>query len=280
MLRETQEAKAIVAELFGDSHPEYILNALVAHYRCSNEWACNNCGNTGTILKVKNTSIRSSSCMCRSIRDRKLKIAKLRGESNIPQLYTEATVDKWQNPGRTEVEKSLNHASFHTIHHYQRKVAEMIKKGYGLYLTGPNGVGKTYLACCVVNRAIDSGLRVRYCTMAKITRMQIDGWFDDDSKQLVTDIRTADLLVLDDLDKVYKTKTGIETSLFDNMLRERLQSNLSCIFTSNRTINDAKEDFGPHIHSMLKEHCAELVIVGSDYRSSDQIDIRRKIIND
>ena len=68
--------------------------------------------------------------------------------------------------------------------------------------------------------------------------------------------------------------------MFDNMLRERLQANLPCVFTSNRTTVDAREDFGPHIYSMLKEHCAELVFIGSDYRSSGEIDVRRKIINE
>ena len=280
MPRETQEAKQIVAQLFGDNHPSFILKTLVAHYRDTNDWACDNCGNTGTVLKVHGTSIRSSSCMCCRIRDRNMKLSRLRTESNIPDKYQGAAIDMWDNPGKNDKEASLNNASYHVVEKYCSDITRVVNGGYGIYLTGPNGVGKTYLACCIASRAIDAGLSVKYYTMAEITRMQINGWFDDDSKKSVSDIGTVDLLILDDLDKIYRTKTGIETSLFDNMLRERLQANLSCIFTSNRTTDDAKGDFGQHIYSMLKEHCAELVLVGPDYRSSGQIDVRRKIIND
>lgn len=280
MLREIQESKAIVRRLFGDDHPDYILRTLLAHYTKANEWACNNCGNTGTLLKIEDSSIRSSSCMCRKIRDRKLKLENLRSKSNIPERYQDATIDMWRNPGGGVKEISMNNASYHVVERYCSDINRVIKNGYGLYLTGPNGVGKTYLACCIASRAIDAGHSARFYTMAEITRMQINGWFDDKSKQSVNDIKNTELLILDDLDKVYKTKTGIETSLFDNMLRERLQTNMSCIFTSNRTTVDAKGDFGQNIYSMLKEHCAELVLIGSDYRSSGNIDVRRKIIND
>ena len=218
--------------------------------------------------------------MCRRIRDRNIRLNHLRSESNIPDKYQDATIGMWNNPGSNIRECSLNNASYHVIDKYCSDIVRVVKNGYGIYLTGPNGVGKTYLACCIASRAIDAGISVKYYTMAEITRMQISGWFDDDSKKSVSEIGTVDLLVLDDLDKIYRTKTGIETSLFDNMLRERLQANLPCVFTSNRTTSDAKDDFGPHIYSMLKEHCAEIVIVGSDYRSSGQIDVRRKIIND
>lgn len=280
MPREIKNAKEIVFRVYGDRHPDYILKTLVAHFTHTKEWACGNCGNTGTILKVEGVSIRSSSCMCSLIRERNRKLDALRSESNLPEKYASVKVQDWSNPGRTPKEQSLNHASYHVVEKYGKDIKRVINCGYGLYLTGPNGVGKTFLACCIANSAINAGFRVRYYTMAQIVRMQINGWFDEDSKEDIESIRRADLLVLDDLDKVYKTKTGIETSLFDNMLRERLQANLACVFTSNRTTADAKDDFGPHIYSMLKEHCAEIVIVGSDYRSSDQINVRRKIINE
>ena len=280
MPRAIQDAKQLVSRLFGDDHPDYILKILVAHYQATNDWACNNCGNTGTVLKVEHGSIRSNSCICRRLRDHNKKIEGLRKESNLPERYQQAKLAEWMNPGRDTREQSLNHASHHVIDKYTQDIRRVIDNGYGLYLTGPNGVGKTYLACCIANSAINVGFRVKYYTMAQIVRMQIKGWFDEESKATVESIREADLLVLDDIDKVYRTKTGIETSLFDNMLRERLQSNLPCVFTSNRTTADAKEDFGPHIFSMLKEHCAEIVFVGADYRSSGDIDVRRKIINE
>lgn len=277
MRRTRQEAEEIVRAKHGDLDG-FVFQMACGHYMRVKDWACKNCGNTGTVLKVDGINLKTSDCMCHVIHQRKLVQDEKFSESNIPELYRHATVDKWQNPGRNDVEKSLNHASFHIVHHYQRKVATMVKKGHGLYLTGPNGVGKTFLGCAIGLKAAAAGLNIRYYTMAAITRAQIDGWFQDEAKATMAGIRSADLLIIDDLDKIYRTKTELETTLFDNLLRDRLQASRPCIFTSNRTIDDAKDDFGPHIYSMLNEHCAELVFVGDDYRKSMSEQIRRDIL--
>lgn len=278
MLRSREEAESIARQKHGDLDERQI--ALIASFyiNCF-EWACKNCGNTGTVLKMKNGSLRSSDCMCKILNARTLNKEKIIKDSGIPFRYKDAQLANWINPGRAQAEIAMNNASYHVIHEYSSKLRKMIERGYGLYLTGPNGVGKTFLACAIANRAVSLEVDVKYFTMSTIVRTQISSWFEEDAKKTAIGIHSSTLLVIDDLDKIYKTKTGIETSLFDNLLRERLQSNKPCIFTSNRTIDDARSDFGPHIHSMLKEHCAEVVILGEDYRSNLSVEIRRKIIN-
>ena len=277
MRRTRQEAEEIALAKHGQLEG-YVWRVVCAHYQRVKDWACQNCGNTGTVLKVNGINITTSDCMCHVIHKRKLLQDEKFSESNIPELYREATVGKWENPGRDATECSLNHASFHVVFEYQRKIKAMVQKGHGLYLTGPNGVGKTFLSCAIGLRAAGCGLDIRYYTMAAITRAQIDGWFQDEAKATMAGIRSADLLIIDDLDKIYRTKTELETTLFDNLLRDRLQASRPCIFTSNRTIDDAKDNFGPHIYSMLNEHCAELVFIGADYRAKMSEQIRRDIL--
>ena len=278
MQRSREEAERVALEKHGDLEG-YVKRVVVSHYQRVTDWACVNCGNTGTLLEVRCGVARTKDCMCRLVHRRKLKQRELLDESNIPELYHGVELAAWTNPGRDQKEVALNNASFHVVDEYVKRITAMVQKGYGLYLTGQNGVGKTLLACAVGNRAAAAGIRVRYYTMAEIVRLQIDGWFEEESKAIVAGVRDAKILIIDDMDKVYKTKTGIETSLFDNLLRERLQSKRPCIFTSNRTIVDAQDDFGPHIYSMLKEHCAELVFVGADYRANMSEAIRRDILN-
>lgn len=277
MRRERQEAEEIARAKHGQLDG-YIWQVVVGHYMRIKEWACKNCGNTGTVLKVKGMSATTSDCMCNVIHKRKVVADAKFAESNIPALYKDASLSDWQNPGRTKQQIDLNSASFQVVHEYARKIKSMVKKGHGLYLTGPNGVGKTFIGCAIGLRAAAAALNIRYYTMAAITRAQIDGWFQEEAKATMAGIRSADLLIIDDLDKIYRTKTEIETSLFDNLLRDRLQASRPCIFTSNRTMDDAKDDFGPHVYSMLNEHCAELVFIGDDYRASLSDKIRRDIL--
>tara|TARA_R110002096_G_scaffold385323_6_gene579175 strand:+ start:1271 stop:2110 length:840 start_codon:yes stop_codon:yes gene_type:complete len=251
---------------------------LTTHYTRVQDWACGNCGNTGTSIRITNGEIRTFDCMCRMVHDRKMLQQKMIAESNIPERYHDASVERWKNPGRDKSELDNNSVSFNIVTKYAHRVTAMIQKGIGLYLCGPNGVGKTYLACAIANHAAAAGLDVRYYTMAAIVRTQIDGWFNDESKATVKGFRSAKLLIIDDVDKIYKTKTGIETSVFDNLLRDRLQANMPCLFTSNRSMDDAKEDYGPHIHSMLSEHCGELIFMGADYRVNMSDKIKRDIL--
>lgn len=277
MLRTKLEAEEIAKARHGSLDAQS-LRILTAHYQRVQDWACTNCANIGTIAKFDG-NIRTADCMCKVIRKKKLLADKLRSASNMPHRYHDADIRKWVNVGRNDRELSLNNASYHAVEQYANNLSKMMKKGYGLYLTGPNGVGKTYLACGVANKAINSGYSVRYYTMSVIVQTEIKGWRDQEAASLMAGIKKSQLLIIDDIDKVYRTTTGIETALFDNLLRERLQSNRPCIFTSNRTINDANNDYSQHIASMLVEHCAELVFVGQDHRRNMSDAIRREILD-
>jgi len=277
MPRTRQEAEKIVEAKYSNLSERDKL-VLANHYLHTKEWACANCHQTGTLIKVDG-SVRTADCICKLIRKRKLLADKLRSESNIPPRYHDVDMRKWVNVGRNDVEKNINDESYKVVESYVGSLSNMISKGYGLYLTGPNGVGKTYLACCIANKTVMLGKTVKYYTMAVIIQNEIRGWRDDEAAIIARGIKKSDLLIIDDLDKVYKTATGIERALFDNLLRERLQGNKPCIFTSNRTIKDAYVDFSPHVASMLQEHCAEIVLVGQDHRQVLSSDIRRSILN-
>jgi DNA replication protein DnaC len=277
MQRSRTEALEIVRKNHKDISQQNEL-ILVSHYMRTNDWSCRNCFQTGTLIKV-NGSVKTSDCICRIIRRRNQEANKIKLASNIPNKYHDADIKKWENPGLTPEEIEVNNQSFKLIESYAKNVGTMIDKGNGLYLSGPNGVGKTYLACSIANKAANIGKKIKYYTMNTIIQTEIRGWRDEDSALIMRGIKKSDLLIIDDLDKIYKTSTGIEKSLFDNLLRERLQANKPCIFTSNRTMTDARLDYGSHISSMLTEHCAELVLVGQDYRKKMAEKVRRSIEN-
>ena len=279
MPRTSQQANEIAVKRHGIQN-SWVTQQLIAIYVRSNDWSCENCSKTGITVKITSQGhVRTSDCMCAILKRKKDQLVTAKGASGIPARYSEAKVADWTNTGSNPKELSLNAASFHTVEVYARDIKRMFEKGYGIYLTGPNGVGKTFLACAIGNRAIGCGLTVKFFTMAAIIQTEIRGWKDEDASLIMNSVKKSDVLIIDDIDKIYRTKTGIETSLFDNLLRDRLQSNKPCIFTSNRTISDCANDLGNHIMSMLMEHCAEVVFVGTDHRRNLSNQIRKDILN-
>ncbi|MHA2069136.1 MAG: ATP-binding protein [Candidatus Thorarchaeota archaeon] len=279
MQRERIEAEKIVDQLFPEKLPLQTREFLISRFSTYDSRYCANCFQTGYIFKVSGRDVKTSSCLCLYVVKRNEDVAKSFKESNIPERYYDAHTDKWLNMGTNRSELKINETSFQTALAYSKSLTRMRKDGYGLFLCGPNGVGKTFLACAIGNCAVKSRFMVRYYTMAMVVQMHIRGWYEEDANQIVENIRNSDFLIVDDLDKIYKTKTGIESSLFDNLLRERLQRMMPCIFTSNKTLESARGDYGSSIHSMLIEQCAELVFVGSDHRVGMSDAIKKKIIN-
>lgn len=278
MLKRTRtQAEELVRSKF-TCVAEHQLQILISRFEMSDDKYCANCSHLGVQFSIVSGIPRSRPCPCREIVERKELSNRLFARSNIPQLYRHSEVTDWTNMGRNDRELALNQASHHTVDAYSKSLPRMKRKGYGLFMCGPNGVGKTFLSCALGNAATRAGHSAKYYTMAAIVQMHIKGWYDDDANALVEGMHNADFLIIDDLDKIYRTKTGIETSLFDNLLRQRLQLGRPCIFTSNKTLASAQEDYGPSIHSMLTEKCAELVFAGADYRQKMAIDVRRDIL--
>lgn len=259
--------------------PTHVFELLVARLGYVVEGCCSNCHETGTIFSVVSSQLVSKTCICKTMLLKRRKFDEAFTASNIPKLYHGAKVDVWTNVGRDGAELALNQASHHVVCSYAARIRAMFENGYSLFLCGSHGAGKTYLACAIANVAIRNGYSARYFTLSEIVRHTVDGWFNEKAKVVTDALRDADFLVIDDLDKIYKTRTGIELSVFDVLLRSRLQAKLPCLITSNRPIAKAREDYGEAVYSMLVECCAEVSFIGDDHREQLQLKVRRAILN-
>jgi len=65
-------------------------------------------------------------------------------------------------------------------------------------ITGPTGMGKSYLACALGNRACRDGYRVRYWSTTKLLRDLSTATADGSLARLLQQLARTDLLILDD----------------------------------------------------------------------------------
>lgn len=142
------------------------------------------------------------------------KVDKLISIANFRQSASIAQVDY-------ATQRNLEKNMFHRL-----SSLEFIKQKQNLILTGPSGVGKSYLAQAIGNQACMMAHRVSYHTTArlfnKLKLAKLDGTYHKELKKLAK----TDLLILDDF--------GLQA--FDSHAREALMDIIDDRFDQRSTI--------------------------------------------
>ena len=73
-----------------------------------------------------------------------------------------------------------------------------IQDRHNLLITGPTGIGKSYLACAFVERACRRGFTARYVRMSRLLHEIAIGRGDGSYTRLLTRLAKLDLLAIDD----------------------------------------------------------------------------------
>jgi len=157
-------------------------------------------------------------------------------------------------------------------------------------LAGATGVGKTYQLyamaneiCNIVNqRNIDEWNKIidytspvyKYPRMKIITEVDLFYRMREAPNQqaewhLLKDIRTIDILLIDDIGTANAGNKALET-LF-NILDWRGKNCLATVITTNMTIQEIAQGYGEKIASRIIEMCKVIIMNGEDYRVKDNI---------
>jgi len=139
----------------------------------------------------------------------------LKEQMTQDQFIAHLVASEWDNRRNRAVERAIKAASFRynaqledidyaferglDLNQVERLAAlEFIKDNKVLFITGPTGTGKSYLATALGNRACQEGYRVFYASTAKLMSglkiAKVKGTILNDLKRL----ERTDLLILDD----------------------------------------------------------------------------------
>jgi len=105
-----------------------------------------------------------------------------------------------------------------------------------LVLTGPHGAGKTHIAAAIANRTIEGGNAALFLTVADLLdhlRASYDEDAEMDYDELSEQVRTAPLLILDDLDAYAETPWAREK--FFQVVSHRFNAALPTVFTTSKS---------------------------------------------
>lgn len=146
------------------------------------------------------------------------------------------------------------------LHTYFQNFESAIAQGLGIAFLGPNGVGKTSMACEVAKYAIASrNHKVLYITAEQyITALTSD-------LNLVEAAQSCAVLILDEIDKPYiKSNSLYVPQKIEDLLRSCFSRNQVVITCANSTEDELKELYGDSLISAMKRYLKLVPISGED----------------
>lgn len=135
-----------------------------------------------------------------------------------------------------------------------------------LLLYGSTGLGKTFLACCVVDVVSKNGFSVVYDTAARITEMYRNQKFGtgEDTSNRTASYEQTDLLVIDDLG--IETTAPLAFSSLYSLINHRLLTRKPMIIITTQLPNRLEEKYGPALASRLLGDFLSLRFFGENIR--------------
>lgn len=153
--------------------------------------------------------------------------ARLLGDSGIKPRFRDRTFDKFKQ------DTDGRRRSYEVAKTYADRFKELSEKGWGLYLEGGNGTGKTHLAVAIGLQLISAGVPV-ICKTSGDLLLDIRNTFDggDATEAEILDVyKKIDLLIIDDLGKEQVSEWSM--SVLFSILNDRYENLKPTVITTN-----------------------------------------------
>ena len=181
---------------------------------------CSRCGGTGFIIIERGSISGAEPCDCRM----QGRASRLEGESQIPPLYRNASLENFVVPG---IENPTARRELTTVLMAVKKYISDFpnEKRPGLLLIGETGCGKTHLAVAALREIIAKGFEGLFCnyqTLLNSIKAGYDPASNSSNREAYRTALDSEVLLLDDLgahritDWVEDTICSIVTYRCDN----------------------------------------------------------------
>lgn len=185
-------------------------------------------------------------CSCQKAKNElEKRIKENRKNANIALRYQDATFESAEKNIIPNLENII-----HRCHGYCLHASAALKNGWGIYLYGSRGTGKTHIASCVANELLNNGYEVLFTSFFEISkeiRKTFNKSADFNEADLIEKISSIDFLVIDDIGTESLKKNGEDTWIQErvyDVLNKRYNAEKPTIFTSNYSFSELVNDRG------------------------------------
>lgn len=135
----------------------------------------------------------------------------------------------------------------------------------GLVFYGGTGLGKTFLSSCIAKRLMDNGKTVIYMRASRLFSMYEEYRFNRlEDEDMINDIYSADLLIIDDLGTEAQTKNNM--SFLFELINERINTDKKIIINTNYSMTELTKIYSQRLTSRIYEHFLVYGFYGEDIR--------------
>jgi DNA replication protein DnaC len=179
-------------------------------------------------------------------------------EAQIPVEYWFLKMEDFQGPNKLKT----------FVDDYMSHIKENYTNGKSVCFVGGHGIGKTYSVCCILRKALRTGLSAYYVSAGDLINNVVN------DSQMRNKMKEVDFLVIDELDSRFFTSSAQKElfgSMYENIFRNRCQNKFPTIMCSNETNNLLKvfgEQRTQSIISLHTQYLQFLYVAGLDFRKN------------
>lgn len=280
------KTKALIKDEAADVTPKMIENdLLVMDEYIKAETTCDKCGSVETCcnnpkgyvpkIDVRNKRIHLlyEPCTQKIKEDEYNRRKEMIDAQFVSQDIKDATFESithFPNTNRKDVHQKL-----------MKKAYEIVKDQHvkGLFIHGKFGVGKSYFLGALANELSKYQISSVLIYVPEFISRLKGGFSDGTTQQLLTTVKTAEVLILDDLGAEDVTP-WVRDEVISNVLHYRMVEQLPTFISSNFTMDELEKNYrktrdngveetkSRRILERLRALCEEVELKGDNYRNS------------
>ncbi len=178
--------------------------------------------------------------------------------------------DENGRPVREIMQKTLN-----LCRQYCKNIGESTEN---LLFIGKTGLGKTHLSLSILTQAASDGVFVKYVTAQSMIdvfeRTRFNRNPTPEHWELVNDIQSAQLLVIDDLGSEFVT--SFSQSVLYNIINDRMANGYQTVISTNLEPSKLDSVYEQRLTSRLLGNCTALGFFGKDIRTLKRLEKNSK----
>lgn len=180
--------------------------------------------------------------------------------ANIPMAFREMT-----SQDIDERFKQENREYFHRVQLYTQQQDKALKMGFGLFLQGTNGSGKSFIATLILKHALRKGHSGYFILMSDLINATFEALREPEvRKDLEKLVVQTDFLVIDEIDKGFQDQNDNIQKMLLPLFKKRCDYfKKPLIVTSNVAKGSIAQTVGKTIAAMFTERLTEITFTGN-----------------